>query len=272
MIEPGIYKDLSNDDYHKDKAIGSSGLKTFKEAPHLYEYEYLLGNKTKPTDEAELGIAMHSFLLEPGLFYKDYQVSILLNRRGNAWKDFVAECELNNKKPMLPKTFEILQEMRGSLYKNPLCKKVLESSGEYECSFFHKDEATGLMTKSRPDKLSNNIMIDLKTTGLSLGVTSYSKAAYGLDRQIQAFHHKNVVEQVTGESIDAVWHVVVSTKAPYLTRIFNIPMEWLELGRDQVDMLLNRIAECKEKGHYPGYEEDTPTDLILPVWAGTEIN
>lgn len=267
-----IYKELSNDDYHKDKAIGSSGLKAFKEIPALYEWQYLLGNKSSGTSTMELGSAMHSFLLEPGLFCKEYRVSTLNNRRGNAWKDFVAECEADNKKPILQQDYEALKNMRESLFKNSLCAKILDAYGEYECSFFHKDEATGLMTKSRPDKISQGIMIDLKTTEVSLGASSYSRTAYNLDRQLQAYHHKNVVEKVSGETIDAVWHIVVSTKPPHLSRIFNVPMDWLEMGKDQVEMLLRGIAECEENKHYPGYNEDEPVDLILPMWAGTEIN
>ena len=274
MIEAGIYKgdELSNDEYHKDKAIGSSGLKTFKEVPALYEWEHLLGNKKDRTPEMDLGSAMHSFLLEPGLYYKEYKVSTLPNRRGNVWKEFVAECEAENKKPILPKDFKALENMRASLFKNLFIAKLLNAPGEYECSFFHKDEATGLMTKSRPDKLSQGILIDLKTTEVSLGASTYSRAAYNLDRQLQAYHHKNVVEKVTGETIEAVWHIVVSTKPPHLSRVFNVPIDWMDLGRDQVEMLLRKIAECEENKHYPAYDEDTPVDLILPVWAGTEIN
>ncbi len=272
MIEEGIYKELSNDDYHKDKAIGSSGIKAFKEIPALYEWEYLKGNKKERTPAMELGSAMHSFLLEPGLYHKEYKVSTLTNRRGNAWQDFVAECEAEQKKPILQKDFEALENMRTSLFKNTLCAKVLNAPGEYECSFFHKDEATGLRTKSRPDKLSQGILIDLKTTEVSLGASAYSRTAYNLSRQLQAYHHKNVVEKVTGETIDAVWHIVVSLKKPHLSRIFNVPMDWLEMGKNQVEMLLGEIAKCEENKHYPGYDEDTPVDLILPAWAGNEIN
>lgn len=143
-------------------------------------------------------------------------------------------------------------------------------------SFFAEDDATGLMMKARPDYLVNikgigNVLVDYKTTGLPLGVSKQSNHAFGLSREIQAFHHKYVTELATGGKIAEVVYITQMQDAPHLVRVFRMPEEGLRIGEDKCRLLLDQMMQCHETGMWNGYTE-TIEDYIVPRWVDNEFN
>ena len=75
MINPGIYTNLSSEEYHGDKAsISRSALMDFKRSPYKYWAKHL--NPGRPKDESKpswtIGTAFHTMILEPQLFNNNY--------------------------------------------------------------------------------------------------------------------------------------------------------------------------------------------------------
>lgn len=285
-------KELSNDDYHADPAIGSSGLKSFKECPAIYYDKYIAPDK-EPTEESKamrVGSFAHIRLLEPDLFKKEYAVSPefalvnkgkknetlkTMNRNHGDWGAFEDECTAIGKKPILYSEYAEITAMANVIRKHPLASRML-MNGQEEMSFFTKDDETGLMIKSRPDYLVKLLdygvcLIDYKTTSISMSTTKQSNHSFGLGRHIQAAHHKTVAELATGGQIDNVVYITQMVKRPYLLRFFRMPVHSLQRGMDERRIYLNGIAECISNNEWPEYSSEIE-DYIEPGYLDHEFN
>lgn len=272
----GIHRNMSNEWYHAHPAIGSSGIKRFLECPRLYHYDYVEPREKEKEESYAMafGTAAHCYMLEPAEFDKRFLVAPVaaIDRRTAAWKDAVKEADSFGKKPILYREWEQIQGMRAELMRHRVARGMLSLPGDFELTAFAVDQETGLHIKARPDRVVDNILIDYKTTGISLGLTAQQKLAYDMGRPVQGAHHKYVMELATGEPIAKVLHLVQMVEPPYLVRVFNLSDELLAYGKREVDRALLEMAHCKETGIYPGYPDDEIEDLNLPAWAGTEIN
>lgn len=269
----GIDSTMSNEDYHAHPAIGSSGIKLFLESPEIYHYEYISGHK-KDSNAQNYGTAAHCYMLEPQVFEERFIIAPkeATGRNKKVWKLAVKEAVNQGKTCLLPKEWEQLQAMRNKLMQHKIARGMLLAKGSFELTAFAIDEETGLHIKARPDRIVDDMIIDYKTTAISLGLTAQQRLAYGLSRHVQGAHHKNVMELATGTPINKVLHLVQMTEPPYLVRVFNLSPDLLAYGKREVDRALLEIAECQRTGIYPGYPDDEIEDLNLPNWAGTEIN
>lgn len=291
MLE-GRYPDLSNEDYHKDTAIGSSGLKAFSECPAIYEYEYLDPNKAseRANKYTSIGSHAHVALLEPKIFEQNYIVAdeFAITNKGKKnedlkpmtkihgdWKEFAQAAETTSKTALLYSEFKQARAMAAAIKAHELANSML-TGGRAEMSFFAKDEPTGLMMKARPDYLVKVkdigiVLVDYKTTAIPLGITKQSNHAFSLSRHIQAAHHKRVTELATGGIINEVCYITQSQQAPYSIRVFRMPYDAIIAGEAQCRIYLDGIAECWQNGVFPDYPQIIE-DYIMPKWMDYEFN
>jgi len=75
-VNPGIYDDIPNADYHGGAGISNSGLAIIRRSPLHYRARQLAANDNEPTAAQAIGTAFHALLLEPELFYKEYCLGI----------------------------------------------------------------------------------------------------------------------------------------------------------------------------------------------------
>ena len=66
-MEPGIYKEISNEEYHKGPGLSASGLKRLARSPDLYKNMPYKGSKAM-----ELGTATHCAVFEPERFEAEF--------------------------------------------------------------------------------------------------------------------------------------------------------------------------------------------------------
>lgn len=169
---PGIYLGLSNEEYHADPAVGSSGIKMLIERPYRFWYER---NKpprpalkkrpnTKESIAKKFGTAYHTLILEPELF--DYKIKFGINESSIAGT--LGEGEWLR-----------MQEMQRRLFSRPRRAQLL-MEGLSEVSFFWLDPETGIMCKVRFDKFAPAWVVDLKTTR--------SVVDDALDREMRKLH------------------------------------------------------------------------------------
>lgn len=71
-MKPGIYSDISNEDYHRGPGISKSGLDLINRSPMHYKAVIDAANDNEPTDAQALGTAAHAIILEPAEFAKNY--------------------------------------------------------------------------------------------------------------------------------------------------------------------------------------------------------
>ena len=68
---------------------------------------------------------------------------------------------------------------------HPIANKLLKAKGDCEISYFWHDEKTGVLLKARPDKVVDDIIIDVKTTVSANPNVFYKKAYdYGYHKQL----------------------------------------------------------------------------------------
>ena len=172
-IAPGIYYDMSNEQYHSANGISCSGLK------HVIECEAdFMWSKQCPQDpEAlrtlDIGTAFHCILLEHDQYDKRYIVAPEFNRRSNQGKAdeaaFLAEVAHENKIVLSHDDNKQLQMMRESCFAHPVIKWLIEAPGVAEASIFWRDTETGELMKIRPDKFiqvhDHHIILDAKSIG-----------------------------------------------------------------------------------------------------------
>jgi hypothetical protein len=60
--------------------------------------------------------------------------------------------------------------------------------------------------------------------------------------------------------------VVVETSAPYAVAVYEIAPDALDLGASMMSDALSLIAECEDRGEWPGYATEVQS-LNLPAWA-----
>jgi len=83
---PGIYLGISNDDYHADPAIGSTGCKRLIHSPLEYWWNSPLNHdreETETTLAMRLGHAYHYKILEPHKFTYEVKKGVKTSTVGN---------------------------------------------------------------------------------------------------------------------------------------------------------------------------------------------
>lgn len=283
---------LTNEAYHADPAIGSSGLKKFSECPAIYQDAYIAEDRApfKETGALRIGSFAHVRLLEPDRFLNEYaiapEMAVVNKGKKNEetkpmtrvhgdWKAFEEKALNEGRSALLFSEFRQAEAMALKIANDPLASRMLVG-GHEEMSFFAKDPETGLMLKARPDylvKLNDfgTVLVDYKTTGVSLGNKKQSDLAFNLGRHIQASHHKRVTELATNSTINEVVYITQMQERPYLVRVFRMLPEGIAIGDDMCREYLRGIADCQATDNWPGYPAEIE-DYTLPRWMEYEYN
>lgn len=125
-MEPGIYPDIPNSDYHKGPGISKSGLDLIAKSPAHYYHAVNAANDNEPTAAQALGTAFHTLLLEPEVFKKEYVVELCKAD----WPD-VVEC----REQLVEMVKELNQDRLPKLSltggKNELINRICEQYNNY---------------------------------------------------------------------------------------------------------------------------------------------
>lgn len=86
-MEPGVYFDISNEDYHAGPGISKSQLDDIAISPAIYQWRRHAPVDAEKTAALDLGTALHCLLLEPDEFSKRFEIAPEVNRRTTAGKE-----------------------------------------------------------------------------------------------------------------------------------------------------------------------------------------
>ncbi len=257
-MEPGIYYDLSNAEYHKDPAIGSTSVKAISVSPANLYFNPFKGSKS-----AHIGSAIHAAILEPDVFKRDfYQLADGLDRRSpdykSAVKDYGAEFIL------VGSEVETVNKMVESARMNHDFVDYMRAPGHSEVSMFAKCDVTGLDLKCRFDRLSDSYPYPLDVKSCQDATERRFSQDFGKwHYHIQAAFYLHVLRLTTGRELNQFCFFALQNKAPYQNCMYFIGEDSLEKGRKQMFESLEKIAECmeNESARYEG--------IVLP---SSEIN
>ena len=273
MIEAGIYSnnELSSEQYHGDKeSYSRSVLMTFERSPFHLWAKYINPDRPKkePTRSMILGSAFHTFILEPHLFAEQFAVEpekVLLKDGGRPlYEKYKADCEALEKSKKLVLTFdemETLHAMQHSLLGNPQARDLIRD-GIIEQSYFWRDKDSGLMLKSRPDIIHQNMYVDLKTCN------DASPRAYQREMMEYGYAHqgamvRDAIRALESREMSTTINICVATKYPYATAIYIIDEAALDYAEQQYKSNLLKLKECLETNVWEGFSTQT---IGLPNW------
>ena len=271
-------KKISNAEYHALDYVSKSHLDEVNKSAFHYWDRYINPDRVipEPTKQMLLGSAMHTMVLEPELFEKEYLVesanapkrptAAQLNAKKPStqtldaiayWKKF--DEKANGKNLISIDDYERLTIMRKRIFDHPAASTILNMSGVTEQSYQWKDSQTGEICKSRPDFHTDDgtLIVDLKTTS-DASELGFQKSVHNFRYHVQAGFYLRSIEEA-----QQFVFIAVESKPPYLVAVYNASTDMINAGNRVADKNLATLAQCRKTGKWTGYSEEITT-LDLP--------
>lgn len=267
-MKPGIKKNLSNDEYHSSDGISKSGLDLIAQSPLHYWARYLDPERQpkEPTPALRLGTAIHAAVLEPEKFASDFVVAPDVDKRtteGKArWADFVMAAA--GKTIISSADFDKCRRIAQQVRQHPTAQMLFDS-GVAEQSAFWVDQETGVLCKCRPDWLTKQVVVDLKSaTDASPQV--FQRSAYAYRYHVQAAWYLDGLAAATGKQRDVFVFAAFEKEPPFACAFYYADQAMIEAGRREYRRLLQIYADSLNSGRWNGYPIELQA-LTLPGWA-----
>lgn len=264
-MNPGIYPNITNDEYHQGLGISKSGLWTiYKKTPAHYRFA-----PPKQSQAFDLGTACHTAILEP----EKFEATVFRgpdDRRGNKWQDAIAEAACLGKLlltgPDYDKALLIRDAVHADAWLNAL---IVSPHSQVEHSAYWNDPETGALCRSRPDLYRSDlgVIVDVKTT-TSAHPDDFARSVvnYGYHAQ-EAFYTDGHI--ASGQPVNGFVFLAWEKESPYVTARYELPPSIVDEGRAICRKALATYAECVSKDHWPGYSGEI-TELQFKRWSYAE--
>ncbi len=265
-----------NDDYFKwDGRFSKSSLDLIAKCPALFKHRVIDGNRDKPSPAMAMGTAAHVAILEPDKWATAYALAPNVDRRTKAGKEAYALWQ----ESLAPHTTVLKQDAWDQVTGMAEAVKNCEASqgllnpqnreGLTESVVVWDDEATGAPCKGRVDLFFpeaadtdyDGYVVDLKTTA-DASPAGFAKSCANFRYHVQAAMY------LEGTGADRFFFVCVERRAPYLTAVYELCDDAIELGRQVMADDLEYALACVAADSFPGYNQHTQmTTIDLPGWA-----
>lgn len=280
FIEPGWYRDLSNDDYHGSFGFSSSQVKTLVEQTpaHLRQN---MGASKEETDNMMLGTLVHTLVLEPDSFATEFVLAPEgINKRTKAgreeWQAFEEAAQKGGLHVITKSMLLKAQVMGANVLNHPIAGALLadvipESSVYWWYNSMDPDDSEDyrMMLKVRPDAISkaHPVVIDLKTTT--------DGSISGFQRSIARFHYdlsaamylegvnqcKSLLKDIGYLAYTKFVFICVENFEPFLVSVYELDAEYMEIGKLKYRRAL-RVLQHGMQNDWPGYPAEVR--LIQP--------
>lgn len=262
----------SNKDYHANtEFISSSGLRLYLKSPEHYLHYIQNGQESKPA--YVFGSFYHTSILEPEKLDEEYVREMmkpdqLHGMTAKANKEWRAYIEASGKSVIDEATAEKVEMMKEKLKTSPDLTKLVDKGINEESYYVEGFE--GCKVKVRPDKVTANAIIDLKTTD-NASTEGFTRTIFKYGYHIQAALYLDVLGQFDKKDRQFVFVAQEKTE-PYSYQIFRLSDDIIEYGRWQYKDLLAKHKKCSDEMKWGGYEsyneisERGVTTINLPSW------
>lgn len=289
ITEPGVYTDLSEEDYHSDPVVGGSlsrsGAQLLlppKGCPAKFRYARDHPDDVDATKAVfRIGHAAHRLVLGRGqdiveLDAMDWRKPDVRVERDQVLAD--------GRIPLLPDEHEQVMDMASAVLDHPHAAKIFApGAGTPELSLFWQERVvwtnpgdktehtTKIMRRGRPDWVSRLrlpdgrlIVADYKTAE-SAEPRTFMRSAADHGYHMQAGGNLDAVHTLLGE--EAAYLLVVQEKVkPYVVTVVELDSVALMWGRELNSAALRVYARCMTTGRWPGYADDIVPGR-LPFYA-----
>ncbi len=260
-----ITSGLSNEAYHASPGISKSGLWTI----HTKTPAHFKFADREEKRDFDVGEAIHLAVLQPEVF-EQRVIRGPKDRRGNNWKEFLAEAVATNRLLLTEGDFDKALEVRDAVHADAwLNAMIVSPHSQVEYSGMWIDEATGVQCRVRPDlyRPDLGIMFDLKSTrDASADHFARDVVNYGYHAQ-EAWYsdgYRNL-----GQTVEGFVFLALEKERPYCRAVYELPPSIVEEGRQIMCKALTLYAQCVAVDRWPGYDVGVQ-ELKFKPWAYTE--
>lgn len=276
------------DPQFNERPLSYSSLKAFQKSPqHFVEYRLF---KKPSTAAMEFGNILDCLILTPDRFEGKYTIMPadlekpgvnILNAKNPSeeskkkiarWNEWT---ESNQGKTWISADDHALAKfLADKTFANEKAKELLSRVVRTQDKIEWVNKATGLKMIGYKDATGDSFILDLKTSADG-SPEGYLKAAYNFGYHIQAGAYLDAEKVLHGKFPD-FFHLVVETTTPYNISVFKADKDFIALGKQEYEELLQKIKFCGENNlWYQGYEFHTATgyhQLDIPGWAKNKLN
>lgn len=265
--DPGIYFDVSNDDYHRGPGVSKSMLDAVSINPAVIPWRKDAPVDTEKLKALDMGTALHCLLLEPEEFDKRFIVAPEFNRRTNQGKAdeaaFLKDCDGMGMTVMDFEQGRKLQLMRGSAMAYQPVRWLLEEEGYCEASIYWDDEETGELCRVRPDRFLKQqpIIADVKKVA---DMDRFARHVEEFRYHVQDAMYCEGYYQHFGEYPRFLFIAVSETIdcGRYPVRVFELSADHKADGHEVYRRDLQTYHQCRQTNMWGGVET-----LNRPYWA-----
>lgn len=275
ITEPGLYPDISNEDYHRGmladpKPLSSSMAKTIvTKSPAEFIYEQQHRIERAAFDE---GQAVHELVLEGG--FKTIDV-----HEFDSWRKADARAARDqsyaaSRHPILAGDVAPLLTMADAVKHSPIAADQF-SNGKPEVSALAYDPEFGVHLQARMDWLrlpewgaDAPAIVDLKTTVQGANPRAFNREIAERRYHLSMAFYRRVL-MLLGYDSPALLFVAVGKNQPHMVSVHEMSVSDRIVGDLLVKKAIATYAACLASGEWPGYDSEIHvTDL--PAWATYE--
>ena len=271
-----VLNDLPNSQYHGTRAlISKSGLDVA--ARSLAHYAHYLADQPLDDSDSEallIGSALHSLVLEPMVFRREFcllpDFGDMRSSTNRKMRDTWLANEHPGKKPLKADQWQMIHDMRESLFRNRRIRAILEN-GRPEVTCAAVCPHTGLPLKIRMDWESeiDGVALDLKSA-LDGSPKGWRRAAANMRYHVQDAYYTNVA-QLCQRDVRELSFAVIEKEPPYVAGLYTLNVTARAAGELVYQSQLAEIAAACETGEFPGYGRGNVVELSLPKYAVEEV-
>lgn len=253
---------MVSDEYRAIDAVNWSTLKRMRlSAKH---YKYGLTAPSEDSDPMRLGGAVHTALFEPDKFVDRYAVWINGRRAGSEWKAFETAAETRGLTILTADQLATMASICAAVKAAPLARAYLDRKGMAELIVEWKDAETGIPCKCRIDWLTEDDVVDLKTSRHAADPHAFARDAYQLGYFHQLAFYKRGVDE--NHKRHGAVIIAVEPTPPHDVAVYRLGARALEAADCEIDDMLAALKVCRDTDNWPG-RFSAEAELDWPKWA-----
>ena len=123
--------------------------------------------------------------------------------------------------------------------------------GKVEHSIYWKDGSYNTLLKARPDRFTDDLIVDIKTTE---SIKAFPRVLYSYGYHRQAAMQMDALFKTDNKKRYFAFFVV-EKKPPYLTACYTLDNKSIDLGREEYIYGAELYSQCLSENSWPGYDE-----------------
>lgn len=289
-----IKRNLDAATYHACNGVNASSFKHIdpkRDGCPLTWFGYSSGQiKQAETPAMAIGTALHSYVLEPGNFKKEYVILDDLKKEElyneaieqgskaksfskalSSYKDFTKKTAANGQKVITEEDFLTVDGLGTAAFAvDELNEFLAHPELETEISIFDElldHQGNNVLCKGRIDAIKPNALLDLKTT-VNTSPQKLGKFITSNKSYVQAAFYLDLCRTVglVDEHATFSW-CFIQKELPHQATYYTAPERLIRKGRNEYKSWLGWIYEGRKTGNWPGHSKE----VQLPEWFEAEL-